>query len=141
MVMSPVFEAMLSSTMIENVASTIAITHFPTLPVEAFIEFLYKGRLSLESLQENAIELWSLGDKYDVPSLQEVVEQHIEECIEEHNVSDLLLKSSELGASQIRALCIEFIVNNKKMLVDRTLRQLMPKDVLEEIIASVCDIA
>ena len=62
MVMSPVFEAMLSSTMIEDVASTIAITDFPTLSVEAFIKFLYKGGLSRDSLQENAIELWSLGD-------------------------------------------------------------------------------
>lgn len=69
MMMSPVFEAMLSSTMLESAASTIAITDFPTISVELFIEFLYKGGLSQEVLQENAIELWSLGDKYDVASL------------------------------------------------------------------------
>ena len=107
---SRVFKAMLTIGMEETVSKCIDIKEFSDISVEMFLEYVYTGTILLyEDEGASLVQLWVMGDKYDVPSLVQFVESLHEEHITLENVIAVFLDADTLGARPIRDTCVALI--------------------------------
>ena len=119
---SRVFMAMLTSGMEETVSKCIDMEEYSNTAVKHFLEYLYTGTLLLDEDEDDdededededesscLVQLWVMGDKYDVPSLVEFVESLREEHITMENVIGVFIEVDALEAAPIRDTCLALI--------------------------------
>ena len=114
--MSPVFRKMLDGEMHESRANKIVITDFPRVAVEAFVHYLYYDDILDDpvDLNEYSVDLWGLGEKYEVVKLQKLIANLQAQFVTVHNVVDLLSRVEVYGASTYKDFCLRFMVKNAK---------------------------
>ena len=137
MAMSSVLAAMASSNMVEGSSCKIEIPDFPFEIVKAFFEFLYMEHLPSYVSCEDIIDLWALGDKYDVPSLRCHMEQIHAKTILHGSVLTQLLKADQFGAGIIKGQLVDYVVQNKRILSENADFETLPKHLIVEIIRAI----
>ena len=120
---SRVFKAMLTSGMEETVSKCVDLKEFSNTAVEHFLEFVYTGTLTVDEDEDedessSLVQLWVMGDKYDVPSLVEFVESLREEHITLKNVIGIFIEADTLEAAPIRDTCLALISKKTKDLLE-----------------------
>ena len=137
MAMSPVLAAMASSNMVEGSSRKIEISDFPFETVKAFFEFLYMGHLPSHVFCEDLIDLWALGDKYDVPSLRCYMEKIHAKTVMHGSALTRLLKADQFGAKIIKEQLVDYIVRNRRTLIENAEFETLPKRLMVEIIRAI----
>ena len=112
---SRVLKAMLTSGMEETVSKHIDLKEFSDISVELFLEYVYTGTILMnEGEGACLVQLWVMGDKYDIPSLVQFVESLREEHITLENVIDIFLRADTSEAAPIRDSCVALISKETK---------------------------
>lgn len=92
--MSPYFKTMFTIGMAESKAKRIDLQDIDEIPFEKFLEFIYKGNMTLENL-EDCVEMLRIGALFQVESIQETCEESlieqvkIDNCVEMFRLSYL----------------------------------------------------
>ena len=137
--MSPVFRKMLNGGMRESKANKIVITDFPRVAVEAFVHYLYHDEIPPTDLNEYSVDLWGLGEKYEVLKLQECIVKLQAQFVTVRNVVDLLSRVEVYGASTYKDFCLRFMGKNANSITghEEVLRA-MPQSLLVDYVLA-CD--
>ena len=133
--MSLVFRKMLNGEMRESKANKIVITDFPRVAVEAFVHYLYHDEIPPMDLNEYSVDLWGLGEKYEVVKLQEFIAKLQAQFVTVHNVVDLLSRVEVYGASKYKYFRLRFMVKNANSITghEEVLRA-MPQNLLVDYV-------
>jgi BTB/POZ domain len=134
---SQVLAAAIESEMQERETNRLEIVDFTADAVEAFLEFLYTGKLEDGA---NAMEVFELAVKYDVKYLREFATDFIMDCIDDTNVINVLKFAKLHESTHIKRAAFATV---KKILKESDLnKELMDNpDRVEELIKIKRDIA
>lgn len=137
MAMSPVLTTMLSSDMIEGNFCKIVISDFTSECLKAFIEFLYKQRLPSYVSCEDIIDLWALGDRYDVPSLRCQLGTIHAKTIVRYSFFTRLIKTNQFGAKIIKEQLLEYFLRNHANLCASAELENLPKQLMVDLLRAI----
>mmetsp|Transcript_76294 Transcript_76294/g.236854 ORF Transcript_76294/g.236854 Transcript_76294/m.236854 type:complete len:338 (-) Transcript_76294:94-1107(-) len=103
---SPVFRAEFSGRFIEGSLQELSFDDFPPLAVRRFLEMLHADEYMGDRLHvEDTVALFALGDKYDVPLVQEyVVNELSARCLSPEELRVAFAAATRHQASVLRAL-------------------------------------
>ena len=128
---SPVFDAMFESKMQENASGDMMITAFSTAAVADFLHFIYNGVVRSFS---NAMELFALAEKYEVPTLKEISENIIEINLNISNALEIFNLGHLYDCDRLKRSALKVIV--KFIKVDLDDEFLDHPDTLKELITA-----
>ena len=137
-IQSPVFDTMFDSKMQENVSGEMIITDFSAGAVDDFLHFIYNGEVRSFS---NAMELFALAEKYEVPALKEISENIIEVSLKKSNALEIFNLGHLYDSDRLKRSALKKIGNFIKVHLDddylerpETLQQLVTarKKILEQ---------
>ena len=111
---SPVFKAMLSSSMRESTSNEITITDFDHDAVKEFIRFLYLDTCDTSTLK--AKSLLAMSHKYEVKGLFLSCEIDLIKMLSVTNVIQLLIFAELYEANELKTTALKFIKNNFEVL-------------------------
>ena len=111
---SPIFKAMLSSTMKESTSSEIIISDFDHDVVKEFITFLYLDTCDTRAL--GAKSLLAIAHKYEVKGLMQACELDLIKMLSISNVVELLIFADLYESNELKIKALTFIKNNLKVL-------------------------
>jgi hypothetical protein len=136
---SPVFRTMFRSGMKEASGNTIEISDFPEVVVQAFVRFLYEDRCAKSVLQEHAVQVWHIADKYQVAPLSVLCEHYLIGTLTAASAIELLLLAEEYVIPDLRTEALSFIRDNLRTVVAQArfpdLPGVVVKDILQVITA------
>ena len=115
---SPVFKGILSHENLETREGKIVIPNTHHTLVSAMLKYMYTNKV--EKIEEVAAELISLADMYQLLELKIMCEDALGLMLNVENVLDYLILADRFGASQLKSLCMEFIIEHKKEVKDST---------------------
>ena len=114
---SLVLKAMLTRGMEEATSKCIDIKEFSNTSVEHFLEYLYTGTILFdEDASPCLVQLWVMGDKYNVPGLVHFVES-LQEHITLENMIGIYLDADTSKAMPIKYVCLALISKKTKELL------------------------
>ncbi|KFM59429.1 Speckle-type POZ protein-like B, partial [Stegodyphus mimosarum] len=87
---SPVFSKMFETNMTETEGNSVNISDIDPDIMDEFLLFIYSGNLG-KRLNETAVKLYSVADKYDVPVLKEKCSSFLKSHLSVENVRTVLL--------------------------------------------------
>jgi speckle-type POZ protein len=116
---SPVFRAMFKAGMKETSAGTIEIIDFPAPVVRAFVSFLYEDRCAKSVLEEHAVQLLAIADKYQVPALTTVCERFLTRALCAGNVVELLVLAENCSMAELRAEALAYLRSNSAAVLEK----------------------
>jgi len=108
-VRSPVFKAMLSSTMKESTSNEIIISDFDHNVVKEFMRFLYMDKCDATVLDKHANSLLAMAHKYEVKRLFRICESYIIDTLNVDNVVDFLQLGDLYGAMELKREALKLI--------------------------------
>ena len=111
---SPVFKAMMSSTMKESTSNEINISDFDHEVVKEFIRFLHLDTCDTSALE--AKSLLTMAHKYEVKGLFHACELDLIDMLSVTNVVDLLIFADLYEAQELKNKALKFIKDNWKVL-------------------------
>jgi speckle-type POZ protein len=117
-VRSPVFQAMLSSNLLEATSNEILIIDFSPDVIRLFIQFIYTDMCSTPDLQDNVTELYKMADKYQVNSLKNMCEKRMISSLTVSNVVEILLFADYHSVDFVKMSAIHFIVSHSKEIIN-----------------------
>lgn len=91
-IQSSVLAAAFESNMKESKTGRMKIEDFSKEAVEDFLKFLYTGETPEET---NAMEIFALASKYDVPALQKLMEEIVLDNLDESNAIEILTMAKQ----------------------------------------------
>ena len=94
------FESMFNSTMKESATGEIEVPDADPAAFKGMLQYLYGGS-SPKDLDDVALDLYALSDKYGLKELQEVCESHILANLDAHNVVDAILLSDQYDLKKL----------------------------------------
>ncbi|GBN36438.1 TD and POZ domain-containing protein 5 [Araneus ventricosus] len=105
---SPVFAAMLTTNMRENLTGCIQVEDLEDSTIDQFLLFLYTD--ILEDLQwESAMKLYYAADKYQVQRLKDMCTSFLITGINRRNMGDLLILADKHQDSDLMTAVLKFI--------------------------------
>ena len=107
-IQSPVFDTMFDSKMQENVSGKMIIPDFSAGAVDDFLHFIYNGEVRSFS---NAMELFVLAEKYQVPALKEISENIIEDRLNESNALEIFNLGQRYDSDRLKRSALKKIGN------------------------------
>jgi len=116
---SSVFKAMFSNKLMENKTSKVVIEDLDENTVSEMINYIYSGNLEM-NFDDQAIELFTAADKYDLKDLKEMCESHIREEISIANVCDILILAYLHNSKSLLDVSFQFICNNGEEVLEET---------------------
>mmetsp|Transcript_12258 Transcript_12258/g.38715 ORF Transcript_12258/g.38715 Transcript_12258/m.38715 type:complete len:414 (+) Transcript_12258:91-1332(+) len=99
---SDVFAAMFAHDFKEQASGIVEIVDFSPAAVEAFLRFLYSGRLDVGLLPE----VWALADKYAVAALREVCDEQVADALAPRNACEIYAAAVRHGAVTLKERCM-----------------------------------
>jgi BTB/POZ domain len=127
---SSIFAAMFESDVEETRTGKMTITDFSAEAVEEFLRHFYTGELPSVT---NAMEMFALSSKYDVPGFVEVSEELITENIDDSNAIEVFNVGHLFDSNDMKALALNEI---KRMHPELTLTNELlknPRKLLEKL--------
>jgi speckle-type POZ protein len=114
---SPVFRAMLTAEMLERRSGRIHMADMSAATGKQLLYYLYTGRLRQQNADPR--ELLAAADKYEIADLKDHCEAVLSRTISDANCVDLLVLGDLCGASMLKELALEHILQNRRSLVRR----------------------
>jgi hypothetical protein len=111
---SPVFKAMLSSTMMESETNKINISDFDFDAVKEFIRFLYLDTCDKEVLDKHAKSLLAMAHKYDVKGLLNITLKYLINTLSIDTAVELLQLADLYEVKILKKKVFNFIQTNLK---------------------------
>lgn len=113
---SPVFGAMFSNTMKENLESRVVIEDLSYDEVQELLRYIYTGKVP--KLQEQTQRLLMMSDKYDLTELKTLCEQALGANLTYHTAGEMLILADTYDAAQLRTHALQFILNNANEIME-----------------------
>lgn len=113
MAMSRVFQHMFTVDMRESRSNSVLITDFSSKSVHHFLEFLYVQRVSDTAMEDSMMDLWALGDKYQIPSLQSTIAHRCKSFVSNSNLKELMTFAESEGIGFMKTACVRFMLGYK----------------------------
>ncbi|MCL7028812.1 hypothetical protein MKW94_006120 [Papaver nudicaule] len=112
---SEVFKTMLASDQRKSAPiDSVSLPEFNHEELEAFLEFLYCGKLAKEKFDIHFYSLALAADKYVIPHLQSYCEHHILKLLDSSNALKIL-EISEICSNEIlKVAALKFILSHTK---------------------------
>lgn len=108
-------EAMFEHETKEKMESKIEITDIDGAVLEQMVNFIYSDKV--DNLDEYAGDLILAAEKYDLPRLKRLCEQHLFSTINVDNASYVLALSDLCNSPKLREKALEFVVNNPSKII------------------------
>jgi len=115
---SPVFKAMFSNDMKENIESKVVIDDLDQETVYEMLYYIYSG--NLKNLEGKALNLLAAADKYDIVELKEICELHLQENLTTENISDILIVAYLHNCSYLQHRALQFVTDNGEKILKQT---------------------
>lgn len=112
MARSPVFYAMFSHDMKENVSGEVHINDFEPVVVQELLNFIYTDSLSSSSTEIPQHDLLRIAAKYQVPDLMSICEQSFTDNLNSDSVVAVLQMAQDYGAMRLKISCLQFIAHS-----------------------------
>ncbi|KAJ4843756.1 hypothetical protein Tsubulata_047049, partial [Turnera subulata] len=110
---SQIFKNMFDSdACIAPAKDTITLPELSHEELEAFLEFLYSGNLSLDKVEKHVYSLTLAADKYEIPYLMKFCERHMLRSLDSTNALDILEISDVCSNKALKETTLNFIVRN-----------------------------
>ncbi|KAI5073298.1 hypothetical protein GOP47_0011311 [Adiantum capillus-veneris] len=117
---STVFKAMLENKMEESRTNTIRITDFTYDVLRLFVHYLYTAEIYPESLEDCAVDLLALAEKYNVKQLKLVCERYMISKLNCGNAISNFEYASLHGAKNLKQAALSTIMDNIQDLIGKT---------------------
>ncbi|MCO5594542.1 hypothetical protein L7F22_048574 [Adiantum nelumboides] len=117
---STVFKAMLETKMEESRTNIIKITDFTYDVLRLFIHYLYSAEIYPESLEDSAVDLLALAEKYNVKQLKLLCERYMISKLNCGNAISNFEYASLHGAKSLKQAALSTILENMQDLVGKT---------------------
>ena len=85
----------------------IKIEGFSDETVKGLLEFLHEGKT--DSLQENAVELLKISEKYNFINLKKECENNLMENLNKENAADYLILANQHNSTALKSEVIAFV--------------------------------
>ena len=108
---SPVFGAMLQGQFKENIENQCTID-VPEDIGQAFVHFIYMGKLDKDILKQEAVSLFELGERYDIPALKHLAEGEMLKQLNKDNMLEMLTLGNLFKAKTIFEAALEMTKAN-----------------------------
>jgi hypothetical protein len=102
-----VFEAMFNSGMLEPPQNVVQIADFPDEIVQGMLNFIYTGHS--DSLQENAVDLLQIADKYELLDLKKMCEKWIGNNLNVKEAAEILVVTNLHSPTTLKPKVVSFI--------------------------------
>jgi len=112
---SPVFNAMFSHGMQEEILNRVEIKDLDVNVVQDLIYFIYSGKV--EDIQSKAASLLVAAEKYDCKLLKQMCVSSLCKTIVVGNVLDMLILAEVYQLSNLRRFALEFSTSHKKEVI------------------------
>ncbi|GBN05211.1 hypothetical protein AVEN_143039-1 [Araneus ventricosus] len=109
---SPVFHRMFSTNMIEKLSNVIDIEGMRLETLNNFLDYLYSGKFENCMEWEDACDLYSVAEKYFVPSLRRVCSRKLALCVSLENCEQLKVHSRLFEDKELRFSVTSFKLLN-----------------------------
>ncbi|KAJ8680813.1 hypothetical protein QAD02_016600 [Eretmocerus hayati] len=109
---SPVFAAMFDNNFEESVSNKVVIEDQSFEVMKEFFRYIYAAKIN--NIEDHAIELLGLSNKYVVVKLINLCEEYLMSNIKKENALDYLNIASLYTAENLISKCIAFIISNVK---------------------------
>lgn len=109
MARSPVFYAMFSHDMKENVCGEVHVSDFEIAVVREFVHFIYTDSLSSSGSAVPHHDLLRIACKYQVPGLMSLCEELFIANMNADTVVPVLQMAHDYGALHLKITCLQFI--------------------------------
>ena len=116
---SSVFKAMFSYDLKENRSSEVVIEDLGENTVNEMINYMYSGNLEM-NLNDQAIDLLTAADKYDLKELKERCESHLCQVIDIANVCDILIVAYLHNSKSLLDVAFQFVYDNGDDVLKKT---------------------
>ncbi|KAH7447102.1 hypothetical protein KP509_01G091000 [Ceratopteris richardii] len=116
---STVFKAMLESKAEEGRTNNIKITDFTYGTLRLFVHYLYTAEIYSESLEECAVDLLALAEKYNVKQLKALCERHMISKLNFGNALSNFEYASLHGAKNLKQAALSTILENMQELIGK----------------------
>ena len=107
---SPVFKRMFESDMKEKETSVVEIPNVDHRMISDMLAYLYTG--SAPNLDTYVKKLFDLADKYELPQLFAMCENHLKSEMNVTNVIEFLVLADMHHASYLKEACLNYIYHN-----------------------------
>eukprot|EP00270_Netrium_digitus_P014553 TRINITY_DN4962_c0_g1_i2.p1 TRINITY_DN4962_c0_g1~~TRINITY_DN4962_c0_g1_i2.p1 ORF type:complete len:188 (-),score=18.71 TRINITY_DN4962_c0_g1_i2:128-691(-) len=107
MFMSPVLRKML-----RTMNGVIGMKDFHSQSVKAFLLYLYTGGCSEEDIQSCAMDLLSMAQIYEIPSLQVFMEKEMIAALADDNLLMFLRQARDFDAPLLKEACMKRLIDN-----------------------------
>jgi len=127
---SPIFSAMLTSSMLEASLNEVQINGYSYEAVKSMLLYLYTGKLKTDN--QHIMELLYLAGLYRVNGLKLIIQIELEKCIDEDNLEAIWDAASENEAIELKEKCVEFCLKHQDDI--RKIFAQLPKELKSEVI-------
>jgi speckle-type POZ protein len=139
---SPVFAAMFEHQMKESTENVVKIVDMSTEVANELLHFIYSGKV--DNLKKVAKDLLAAADKYQLPQLVEMCEEHLMANLTTDTAPQVLVLSHLHKALKLKTVVVEFIIANRKDVMKSDNWQLIKQqpDLMEELfkaLSNFCD--
>lgn len=130
---SPVFSAMFEHQMKENTENVVKIVDMSTEVANELLNFIYSGKV--QNLKKVAKDLLAAADKYQMPQLVEMCEEHLMSNLTVDTAPEILVLSHLHKAVKLKTVVVEFIISNRKDVMKSENWELIKQqsDLMEEL--------
>lgn len=137
MARSPVFQAMLSSGMLESRSNHIVIPDMEPAVMLEILRFIYTDvPPDVNTMSTIGVDLLSAALKYQVTLLGEHCQIFLASQLNVANVVDILVYADSIGATLLRKEAISFAANYGELLESRHFQE-VPEEILDELHSAV----
>ena len=112
---SPVFKTMFQVNMREKSTNRVEITDIELPVVQEMLTFIYTGNSPKLNLKDMASKLLFAADKYQLGHLKLMCQEALSHKLTVENVSQTLALAEMHNATQLKAVCRDFIYHNDSM--------------------------
>ena len=114
---SPVFNATFTHDMEENRSGRIVINDLDVDTVGKMLAYIYSGKIANTDGKEGT--LLAAADKYDLSGLKSMCEDALSKAMHIDNVLDMLLLADLHKAGRVKALALNFTIENAQEIVSQ----------------------
>ena len=116
---SPVFKTMFQVNMREKSTNRVEITDIELPVVQEMLTFIYTGYSPKLNLKDMASKLLFAADKYQLGRLKLMCQEALSRKLTVENVSQTLALAEMHNATQLKAVCSDFIYHSDSMAAQR----------------------
>jgi len=136
-VRSPVFRAMLTSSMLEDELGLIHISDFKAKVIKALLKFMYTDQVDEMLLQTHCTDLLGVATKYQVLALAERCEEVLCAATSTDTVIEILIIADLFDTPALKAHCLSFIVKHASEVLSKGKMGDLPQLLRQEVLAGI----